>query len=213
MKNATISTQSVDAGEKFAVFYEEQIEEREYLVAVLFFSEYSPRSPVEQRIWRQSRPLKEKDKRVILDAFDFTKAPIHDNDRRRIPWGRISAEARAVGANVERINALRPPTDEVIQQALSSGDLAGFRSTRDFVANGVLLRATKEYLLAVVSRSETPTQDVAKHLGVDNQRAKNMIQRSRRSGYFDVKSHDPTPDAIALADKYWELASKARKNK
>lgn len=212
----SVSSESAHEGKTLGVFYERKLEEHRYLVAVLFYSEEALGGPLEQRFWVQQWPLESQQKKEIVEQFDFFpkhpiekegqgRVPFQDEIRRRIPWGKLSVEAKAVRTSVEQINELRPPTSDIIERAAHGGDLAGFRSIRDFVANGELLQATHAYLLAVANRSLTPTQDVADYLDVDNQRAKNMIQRARRSGYFDSDSNLPTGAAITLAEKYWSL--------
>ena len=210
-KAGSVSSESVHDGQTLGVFYEEQLEKDCYLVAAIFYSFEGAGGPLEQRIWRQQRRLSPKQRREIVESFDFyPKQAFQDEDRRRIPWGRLSVEAKAVKTSVEDVNELKPPSSDIIERAARGHDLAGFRSIRDFMAHGELLQATHAYLLAVANRSLTPTQDVADYLGVDNQRAKNLVQRARRAGYFDSESNLPTPAALALAEKYWSLGEGRR---
>ncbi len=213
-KAGSVSSESVHDGQTLGVFYEERLEKDCYLVAAIFYSFEGAGGPLEQRIWRQQWALTPEQRREIVERFDFhPKQPFQDEDRRRIPWGRLTVEARAVKTSVEDVNELRPPPSDIIERAASGRDLAGFRSIRDFIAHGELLQATHAYLLAVANRSLTPTQDVADCLEVDNQRAKNLVQRARRAGYFDSDSNLPTPAAIALANEYWRLGSAEGKSK
>ena len=74
--------------------------------AVLIYEGGIWRAPIEQRVWRSSKPATAEERAAVLASFDpCGKEPLTDDARRSVQWGEIQADYRAF-TNADRVDPL-----------------------------------------------------------------------------------------------------------